>query len=73
MSSGKMPALYIGHGAPMLLDDPIWSGELRQWANVLTKPKAIFITLGTASNSGEKIDSQIDGFWMGLSKRSFAV
>jgi len=40
------PALYIGHGAPPLLDDPIWSGELRQWANALTeveRPKAILI------------------------------
>ena len=24
----RMPALYIGHGAPPLLDDPIWSGQL---------------------------------------------
>jgi 4,5-DOPA dioxygenase extradiol len=39
----KMPALYIGHGAPMLLDDPIWSGELTQVAKELTRPKAILI------------------------------
>ena len=25
----RMPALYIGHGAPPLLDDPLWSGQLR--------------------------------------------
>ena len=24
----RMPALYIGHGAPPLLDDPMWSGQL---------------------------------------------
>ena len=24
-----MPALYIGHGAPPLLDDPVWSGSSR--------------------------------------------
>ena len=29
----RMPALYIGHGAPPLLDDPIWSGELAAWAS----------------------------------------
>ena len=37
------PALYIGHGAPMLLDDPIWSGELANWATAMEKPKAILI------------------------------
>lgn len=39
----KMPALYIGHGAPMLLDDPIWTSELKRVAASLPKPKAILI------------------------------
>ena len=38
-----MPALYIGHGAPPLLDDPLWSGQLAQWANDLPRPRAILI------------------------------
>ena len=38
-----MPALYIGHGAPPLLDDPIWSGQLAAWAGDLPRPKAILI------------------------------
>ena len=38
-----MPALYIGHGAPPLLDDPVWSGELRTLAASLPRPKAILI------------------------------
>lgn len=38
-----MPTLYIGHGAPMLLDDPVWSGELSQIAKDLARPKAILI------------------------------
>jgi 4,5-DOPA dioxygenase extradiol len=38
-----MPALYIGHGAPPLLDDPVWSGELRAWAADLPRPRAILI------------------------------
>ncbi len=38
-----MPALYIGHGAPPLLDDPVWSGELAAWATDLPRPKAILI------------------------------
>jgi 4,5-DOPA dioxygenase extradiol len=39
----KMPALYIGHGAPPLLEDPIWGGELANWSEGLPKPKAILI------------------------------
>lgn len=39
----KMPALYIGHGAPPLLDDPLWSGQLAAWASDLPRPKAILI------------------------------
>jgi 4,5-DOPA dioxygenase extradiol len=38
-----MPALYIGHGAPPLLDDPVWSSELAAWAGDLPRPKAILI------------------------------
>ena len=38
-----MPALYIGHGAPPLLDDPVWSGQLRELAAKLPRPTAILI------------------------------
>jgi len=38
-----MPALYIGHGAPMLLDDPLWTSQLREIAGKIEKPKAILI------------------------------
>ena len=38
-----MPALYIGHGAPPLLDDPVWSGQLAAWAQDLPRPTAILI------------------------------
>ncbi len=38
-----MPALYIGHGAPPLLDDPVWSGELAAWSRALPRPRAILI------------------------------
>ena len=39
----RMPALYIGHGAPPLLDDALWSGQLGQWATDLPRPTAILI------------------------------
>jgi len=38
-----MPALYIGHGAPPLLDDPVWGGQLKSWAEELPRPTAILI------------------------------
>jgi 4,5-DOPA dioxygenase extradiol len=39
----KMPALYIGHGAPPLLDDALWSGQLAAWSADLPRPSAILI------------------------------
>ena len=39
----RMPALYIGHGAPPLLDDPLWSSQLRSLAADLPRPRAILI------------------------------
>jgi len=39
----RMPALYLGHGAPPLLDDPVWSGQLARWAAGLPRPEAILI------------------------------
>jgi 4,5-DOPA dioxygenase extradiol len=42
-SRAKAPALYIGHGAPPLLDDPIWSSQLESWSSQLVKPKAILM------------------------------
>jgi 4,5-DOPA dioxygenase extradiol len=38
-----MPALYIGHGAPPLLDDPLWSSQLSGLAAGLPRPTAILI------------------------------
>ena len=42
-ATDRMPALYIGHGAPPLLDDPLWSAQLRSLAADLPRPKAILI------------------------------
>lgn len=38
-----MPALYLGHGAPPLLEDPEWMSQLNGWAAGLPTPKAILI------------------------------
>ncbi len=42
-SDGPMPALYLGHGAPPLLDDVVWTTELAAWAGTLPRPRAILI------------------------------
>ncbi|NBX23695.1 MAG: dioxygenase [Microbacteriaceae bacterium] len=40
---GALPALYLSHGAPPLLDDSEWMGELHDWAMNLPKPRHILI------------------------------
>jgi 4,5-DOPA dioxygenase extradiol len=42
-TSERMPALYLSHGAPPLVDDPIWTRELTAWGEHLPRPKAILI------------------------------
>src|SRR3954470_19178450 len=41
--SGRMPALYLGHGAPTLVDDALWPVQLAQWSAELPRPKAILV------------------------------
>lgn len=38
-----MPALFLAHGAPMLLDDALWMQELDGWARALPRPRSILI------------------------------
>src|SRR6185503_6267625 len=40
---GRMPAIYLGHGAPPLLEDALWMEELGGWARDLPRPSAILI------------------------------
>lgn len=42
-TSGQLPALYLGHGAPPLLEDATWTAELRGWAESLPRPRQILI------------------------------
>jgi len=41
--AGRMPVLFAAHGAPMLLDDATWMGELASWAAKLPRPKAVLM------------------------------
>jgi 4,5-DOPA dioxygenase extradiol len=38
-----MPTLYIGHGAPPLVDDPLWVAQLAAWAKALPPPSAVLM------------------------------
>lgn len=40
---GRMPVIYLSHGAPPLADDPIWPGELAGWSRQLPRPKSILM------------------------------
>jgi 4,5-DOPA dioxygenase extradiol len=42
-ANGRMPAVYLSHGAPPLADDELWTGELAEWAAALPKPEAILV------------------------------
>jgi 4,5-DOPA dioxygenase extradiol len=39
----RMPAIFIAHGAPPLLDDKGWMDELARWGKALPRPKAILM------------------------------
>jgi len=40
---GRMPILYLSHGAPPLADDPCWTRELASWSADLPRPESILM------------------------------
>ncbi|HYO17934.1 MAG TPA: class III extradiol ring-cleavage dioxygenase [Dermatophilaceae bacterium] len=42
-TAGRMPVLYLSHGAPPLADDPTWTAELASWSADLPRPKSILM------------------------------
>lgn len=43
LDTGTLPALFISHGAPPLVDDETWTGQLRALARDLPRPRQILI------------------------------
>ncbi|MFD4181441.1 dioxygenase [Rhodococcus sp. NPDC058514] len=43
MSDHAMPALYLSHGAPPLVDDDLWVSQLAAWSDELPRPTAILV------------------------------
>ena len=42
-SAGRMPVVFAAHGAPILLDDAGWMGELAGWARAMPEPRGILM------------------------------
>ena len=40
---GRMPVVFAAHGAPILLDDEHWMGELAAWARALPEPASVLM------------------------------
>jgi 4,5-DOPA dioxygenase extradiol len=57
----QLPALYIGHGAPMLLDDELWTSQLRGIASQIEKPTAILIVSAHWESAPVTFSSPIAG------------
>ena len=56
-ASGPIPTLFLGHGAPPLLEDAAWMAELRGWAEQLPRPKRILIVSAHWENAPVAISS----------------
>jgi 4,5-DOPA dioxygenase extradiol len=41
--AGRMPVLYLSHGAPPLADDALWTSQLARWSADLPRPTAILV------------------------------
>ncbi len=41
--AGRLPAIYLSHGAPPLADDELWTGQLADWARVLPRPSSVLM------------------------------
>ncbi|MFM7030524.1 MAG: dioxygenase [Micrococcales bacterium] len=52
-----LPALYLSHGAPPLLDDPVWKQQLSDWSGALEKPKGILVVSAHWENAPVAISS----------------
>jgi len=57
----QLPALFIGHGAPMLLDDPLWTSQLKNIAGTIEKPTAILIVSAHWESAPVTLSSPVAG------------
>jgi 4,5-DOPA dioxygenase extradiol len=60
IQTGRMPAMYLGHGAPPLVDDPLWVVQLEAWARALPRPSAILVVSAHWENAPLAIGATAD-------------
>jgi 4,5-DOPA dioxygenase extradiol len=58
---GRMPAIYLGHGAPPLVDDPLWVLQLAAWAGALPRPSAVLMVSAHWESAPLTIGATEDG------------
>src|SRR5262252_547054 len=61
ITDGRMPAIYLGHGAPPLVDDPLWVVQLEAWARALPRPRAILMVSAHWESAPLTIGATADG------------
>jgi 4,5-DOPA dioxygenase extradiol len=42
-TGGRMPVIYLSHGAPPLADDPLWTRQLAGWSANLPRPASVLM------------------------------
>ena len=42
-TGGRMPAIYLSHGAPPLADDTLWTRQLADWSADLPRPASVLM------------------------------
>ena len=60
MSDTTQPVLFMSPGAPMLVDDQRWSGELASWGKELDKPKQILMVSAHWEEAPPTISSTLE-------------
>ena len=58
---GRMPAIYLGHGAPPLVDDPLWVIQLAAWAQAMPRPTAVLMVSAHWESAPLTIGATRDG------------
>jgi 4,5-DOPA dioxygenase extradiol len=61
LQPGRMPAIYLGHGAPPLVDDPLWVVQLAAWASTLPRPRAVLMVSAHWESAPLTIGATDDG------------
>src|SRR5438105_4815077 len=59
--AGRMPTIYIGHGAPPLVDDALWVAQLAAWAQALPRPSSVLMVSAHWENAPLTIGSTRTG------------